>query len=67
MIEFNYECASEEDIMIWYFWDGLRLLIRVQIEQCGWKLNRFEELVKKAVNEKAKSTLWARSHACETN
>ena len=53
--------------MIWYFWEGFRLSVRVKIEQRGRELNSFKELVKKAVDAKAKAALRPRFHACKTN
>ena len=44
-------------MMIWYFWEGLRPLIKVEIEQRGQEFDSFEELIKKAVDTKAKAAL----------
>ena len=67
LIEFDPKCAPEEGTMIWYFQEGLRLLIRVKIEQRGWELDSFKELVKKAVEAEAKATLRPRSYARKTD
>ena len=53
--------------MIRYFREGLRLSVSVKMEQRGRKLNSFEELVKKAIDAKAKAALWPRFYACETD
>ena len=53
--------------MIWYFQKGFCLLVRVKIEQRGWELNSFEELVKKTVNVETKATLWPCSYARKTD
>ena len=53
--------------MIWYFREDLRPLVRVKMEQRGQQLDSFEELVKKAVDAKAKATLWPRSYARKTD
>lgn len=37
------------------------------MEQCGRELDSFGELVQKAVNAKAKTALWPRFAACETD
>ena len=41
--------------------------MKVKMEQRGRKLDSFKELVKKAVNAKAKAALWPRSYACKTD
>ena len=53
--------------MIWYFWEGLRPLVRVKIKQYGRELNSFEETVEKAVNVKAKAALRPRSYTRNTD
>ena len=53
--------------MIWYFRKGLRLSVRVEMEQRGRELDSFKELVKKTVDTKAKAALRPRSYACETD
>ena len=53
--------------MIRYFQDGLQPLIKVKIEQHGQEFNSFKEIVKKAVDAKAKATLGPRSYVCKTN
>ena len=67
LIEFDSECAPEEGTMIRYFREGLRPSVRVEMEQRGRELDSFEELVKKAVDAKAKAALRPRSYACETD
>ena len=41
--------------MIWYFRKGLQPSVKVKMEQQDQKLDIFEELVKKAVDAKAKT------------
>ena len=67
LIEFDPECAPEENTMIKYFWEGLHSLVRVKIEQRGRELDNFEELVKKAVDTEAKAALRPRSYARKTD
>ena len=67
MIEFDPECAPEESTMIRYFRKGFRPLVRVKIEQRGQELDSFEELVKKAVDAKAKAALRPRFYAYKTD
>ena len=65
LIEFDFECAPEESTIIWYFREGLRPSVRVEMEQCGLELDSFEELVEKAVDAEAKAALWPCSYARE--
>ena len=67
LIEFNPEYAPEEGTMIWYFRESLCPSLRVEIEQRGWELDSFEELVKKTVNAEAKASLRPRSYARKTD
>ena len=53
--------------MIWYFWEGLRLSVGVEILQRGQELDSFEKLVKKAVETEAKAILRPCFYACKTN
>ena len=43
--------------MIRFFRERLKPLVRAQIEQRGWELDGWEELVEKAVDGKAKAGL----------
>ena len=67
LIEFDSQSASEEGTMIWYFREGLRPSVRVEMEQCGRELNSFEELIEKTVDAEAKAALQPRSYARKTN
>ena len=67
LIEFDPECAPEEDTMIWYFRESLRLSVRVKMEQRGQELDSFEELVEKTVDAEVKTALRPRSYACKTD
>ena len=53
--------------MIWYFREGLRPSVKVEMEQRGRELDSFEELVEKAVDAEAKAALRPRSYARETD
>ena len=53
--------------MIWYFQEGLRFSVRVEIKQQGWELNSFEELVKKGVDGKTKDIVRPHFYAHKTN
>ena len=67
LIKFDPECATEEGMIIWYFRKGFRPSVKVEMEQCGQKLDSFKELVEKAVDAKAKAALWPRFYTCETD
>ena len=67
LIEYNPECALEEGIMIWYFRQSLRPSGKVKTKQRGWELDSFKELVKKAVDAKAKAALWPCSYTRKTD
>ena len=51
--------------MIWYFQEGLRPSVRVEMEQRGPELNSFKELVKKTVDVEAKAVLQPYSYTCK--
>ena len=53
--------------MIWYFQKVLPSSERVKIEQPGQDLNSFKELVKKAVNNKAKVAFRPHFYTCKTD
>ena len=53
--------------MIWYFWEGFRPSVQVEIEQYGQKLDSFKETVKKAVVAKGKAVFKPCSYACDIN
>ena len=67
LVEFDPECAPKEGTIIWYFWDGLWLLIKVKIEHHGQKLNSFKEKIEKIVDNKAKATFRPCFYAGKTN
>ena len=53
--------------MIWYFREGPCLSVRVEMKQRGREFDSFKELMKKAVNPKAKATFRLRSYTRKTN
>lgn len=56
-MEFDVDRALDKLIMIWYFREGLKLLIKVKIEQQNRTSTHFKEIVQKAVNVEAKADL----------
>ena len=67
MIEFDPECAPKENTMIQYFRKGLRPSVKVEMKQHGRELDSFKDLIKKAVNAKAKAALQLRLYAYKTD
>ena len=67
LIEFDPDCAPEEDTMIWYLQKDLWPLMQVRIEQHGRELDSFDEIIEKAINTKAKATFRPCSYTRNTN
>ena len=57
LAEFDTVRAPNESTMIRYFWKGLKLSIKVEIEQQNQALTSFEEMVQRAVNVEVKPDL----------
>ena len=53
--------------MIWYFREGLRPSVRVQMKQRNQELDSFKKRVKKAIDAKARAALRTRTFARETD
>ena len=51
--------------MLRYFQEGLKLSVLAKLEHRDLELKSFDQMVKKAVNAKAKSVLWPRSSTKE--
>ena len=51
--------------MLRYFWGGLKPSILAELEYQDLELESFNQMVKKAVNDEAKSALWPRSSTKE--
>ena len=49
--------------MIQYFWGNFQPSVQVEIEQRGRELNNFKEIVKKAIDAKAKAIFRPYSYA----
>lgn len=64
-MEFDPGRAPEEGAIIWYFWQALKSLVKVEMEQRGRKLNSFDEIVEKTFNTEAKASLKPCSYICE--
>ena len=56
-MEFDVSGAPKESTLIRIFWDGLKPSIAAQMEQRGREKDTWEELVKKAIEAKAKVSL----------
>ena len=55
--EFDSAATPNKEIMIRYFWEGLKHFVRAQLDARGKDLDSWEEAVKKAVNAEAKVLL----------
>lgn len=55
--EFDPVTILNKEILIRYFWKGLRLFIRPQLDTRGQKLDSWEEVVEKTFNVEAKTLL----------
>lgn len=53
--EFNLVSTPNGDVLIRYFWNGLRPSIRSQNNECGQDLDTWQETIKKAINLKVKT------------
>lgn len=53
--EFNPSDLPNKETFISYFWNGLRLLIRAQVDGHVHKLDNWEKVIKEAINAKAKA------------
>lgn len=53
--KFNFVAAPNEDILIWYFWDGLRPSIRSKNDKRGQDLDTCEEGIKKTIDAEVKA------------
>lgn len=56
-IEFDANGAPKESDLIRFFCEGLKPLIKAQMEQRGQELDSWDELVEKAIDAKAKDGL----------
>lgn len=66
-MEFDSDRLVEEVTMICYFWEGLKLLVKVEIEQRSRKLNRFDKPIEKSINVKVQTSLRLCLYTCKTN
>ena len=57
LLEFNSDGVPEESDLIRFFREGLKTLVKAQMEQIGRKLDSWEELVEKAIDGEAKASL----------
>lgn len=57
LIEFDADGAPEESDLIRFFREGLKPLVKAQMEQRGRELDSWEEIVEKAIDAEAKASL----------
>ena len=63
--EFDPIATPNKEIMIRYFWNGLRPSVRAQLDARGRDLDFWQEAIKKAVNAEAKAMLQSSSNIHE--
>lgn len=59
--------ALKEGGKIQYFWQDIKPLVKIKIEQYSWELDCLNEIVKKMVDTKAKTAIMPPCYTCETN
>ena len=57
LLEYNLVKASIKPIMLRYFWKNSKLLILAELKYHDLELESFDQMVKKTINVKAKTTL----------
>lgn len=57
IIEFDADGASDESALIWFFREMLKPSVKTQMEQRGGELDSWDEMVEKAIDAKAKTSL----------
>ena len=60
LLEYDPVGAPTKPTMLRYFWEGLKPSVLAELEHRDLKLESFDQMVKKAVNTKAKSALRSR-------
>lgn len=56
-LQFDTKCAFLEDLIFWYFYNGLRPLIKLSIDKKERELDSEEKLIKKAIRAKVKPNI----------
>lgn len=66
-MEFNTDKALEKGVMIWYFREYLKPLVKVERVERGQEFDNFEEIVKNTVDFEVKITLRPHSYIYKTD
>lgn len=53
---FDLVAAPNEDVLIRYLRDGLRLSIQVQFDERGWNLDTWDKAIENAIDAEAKAS-----------
>lgn len=56
-MKFDAKCIFLGDLLVWYFYKGLRPLIKLWIDKEGRELDGWKKLIKKATRAKAKAKM----------
>ena len=59
--KFDSAATANKEILICYFYDGLRPSIRAQTDEQGWDLDIWKKAIKKAIDAGAKTACQPRS------
>lgn len=54
--KFNPIATPNKDVLIWYFWDGFRPLIRVQLNKRDYDLENWNKAIEKTIDAKSKTS-----------
>ena len=53
--KFDANGAPKESDLIWFFWEGLKPLVKAQIEQRGQELDSWKQLIEKVIEAETKA------------
>ncbi len=56
-MELDAKCAPSKDLFVWYFYEGLRSLIKLWIDEEGQESDGWKELIWKATKAKVKAKI----------
>lgn len=56
-MEFDAKYALSKDFFVWYFYEGLRPLIKLWIDKEEQKLDNRKQLIKKPIRAKTKANI----------
>lgn len=54
--EFDAKTTPTDELIIYYFWDGLKLSTQSHFNKRDWNFNDWQEVIKNNINVKTKMT-----------